>query len=89
MARRRPTRLTPSTIPTTRVRMSRECALPIIQVNHEDQQKGILTDSRLSNGALAYNLSLRALEKMMAERGVSVNHSTIHRWIVRFPPLLL
>ena len=29
---------------------------------------------------LAYNLSLRNLEGMMAERGVSVDHATIHRW---------
>jgi transposase-like protein len=38
---------------------------------------------------LAYNLSLRDLEEMMAERGIRVDHSTIHRWVVRFSPLLL
>ena len=38
---------------------------------------------------LAYNLSLRDLEEMMSERGVHVDHSTIHRWVVRFSPLLL
>lgn len=38
---------------------------------------------------LAYNLSLRNLEEMMAERGLSVDHSTVHRWIVRFSPQLL
>jgi transposase-like protein len=38
---------------------------------------------------LAYNLSLRDLEEMMAERGVSVDHATIHRWTVRYAPLLL
>jgi hypothetical protein len=27
---------------------------------------------------LAYNLSLRNLEEMMAERGVSVDHATVH-----------
>ncbi|MER8905230.1 hypothetical protein [Mesorhizobium sp. M0772] len=37
---------------------------------------------------LAYNLSLRDLE-MMAERGIAVDHTTIHRWTVRFAPLLL
>jgi transposase-like protein len=31
---------------------------------------------------LAYNLSLRNLEEMMAERGISVDHATIHRWVV-------
>lgn len=38
---------------------------------------------------LAYSLSLRDLEEMMAERGIHVDHSTIHRWVVRFSPLLL
>ncbi len=38
---------------------------------------------------LAYGLSLRDLKEMMAERGISIDHSTIHRWVVRFSPLLL
>lgn len=38
---------------------------------------------------LAYNLSLRDLEEMMAERGIHVDHSTVHRWVVHFSPLLL
>ena len=38
---------------------------------------------------LAYNLSLRDLEEMMAERGIAVDHTTIHRWTIRFSPLLL
>jgi len=38
---------------------------------------------------LAYGLSLRDLEEMIAERGVAVDHSTIHRWVVRFAPALL
>ena len=38
---------------------------------------------------LAYNLSLRNLEEMMAERGISVDHATIHRWAVRYSPELL
>ena len=38
---------------------------------------------------LAHNLSLRDLEEMMAERGIHAYHSTIHRWVVRFSPLLL
>jgi putative transposase len=38
---------------------------------------------------LAYGLSLRNLEEMMAERGISVDHATIHRWIVRYSPDLL
>jgi hypothetical protein len=38
---------------------------------------------------LAHALSLRNLEKMMAKRGLSVDHTTIHRWTVRYAPLLL
>lgn len=37
---------------------------------------------------LAYALSLRNLEEMMAERGVAVDHSTLHRWVIRLVPLL-
>ncbi|HHA2302509.1 IS6 family transposase [Enterobacter asburiae] len=37
---------------------------------------------------LAYALSLRNLEEMMAERGVIVDHSTLHRWAIRLVPLL-
>lgn len=37
---------------------------------------------------LAYSLSLRNIEEMMAERGVVVDHSTLHRWAIRLVPLL-
>ena len=36
----------------------------------------------------AYPLSYRYLEEMMEERGVSVDHSTINRWAIRFLPLI-
>ena len=36
-----------------------------------------------------YNLSLRDLEEMMAKRGVSVDHATVHRWVIRYSPELL
>ena len=36
----------------------------------------------------AYPLSCRHLEEMMEERGVSVDHSTVSRWAIRFLPLL-
>src|SRR3954454_22750812 len=38
---------------------------------------------------LAYNLSLRDLEEMMAERGISVDHTTIHRWTIHYALILL
>uniref|UniRef100_UPI003BEEE573 IS6 family transposase n=1 Tax=Burkholderia arboris TaxID=488730 RepID=UPI003BEEE573 len=37
---------------------------------------------------VAYPLSLRHLEEMMAERGLSVDHSTVHRWALRMLPQL-
>ena len=37
---------------------------------------------------VAYPLSLRQLQEMMAERGVEVDHSTIHRWAIKMLPLL-
>lgn len=37
---------------------------------------------------VAYPLSQRHLEDMMAERGVSVDHSTVHRWAVKLLPVL-
>ena len=37
---------------------------------------------------VAYPLSLRNLEKMMAERGITVDHSTVHRWAIKLLPVL-
>ena len=37
---------------------------------------------------LAYPLSYRNLEEMMAERGASVDHSNIYRWVQKFTPQL-
>jgi len=34
----------------------------------------------------AYPLSLRNLEEMMAERGVLVDHATVHRWALKMLP---
>jgi len=36
---------------------------------------------------LAYALSLRNPEEMMAERGIVVDHSTLRRWVIRLVPL--
>ncbi len=37
---------------------------------------------------VAYPLSLRHIEEMMAERGVPVDHATIHRWSLKMLPVL-
>jgi putative transposase len=36
----------------------------------------------------AYPLSLRNLEEMMVERGVVVDHTTVHRWALKILPVL-
>jgi putative transposase len=36
----------------------------------------------------AYSLSLRNLEEIMAERGVAVDHATVHRWALKVLPVL-
>jgi putative transposase len=37
---------------------------------------------------VAYPLSLRHIEEMMAERGVMVDHATVHRWALKILPAL-
>jgi transposase-like protein len=37
---------------------------------------------------VAYLLSTRHVEALMAERGVDVDHSTINRWTIKYSPLL-
>jgi putative transposase len=45
----------------------------------------ILTCVRWS---VAYPLSTRPVEALMQERGVSVDHSTVNRWVVKYSPQL-
>jgi putative transposase len=35
-----------------------------------------------------YPLSLRHIEEMMVERGVSVDRATVHRWSIKMLPVL-
>ena len=37
---------------------------------------------------VAYPLSYRHVEELMRERGVSVDHTTVKRWVVKYSPLL-
>ena len=34
----------------------------------------------------AYPISYRQLEEMMQERGVSVDHATLNRWVIKYAP---
>ena len=38
---------------------------------------------------LRFGLSYRDLEELVAERGITVDHVTLHRWVHRFTPLLI
>jgi transposase-like protein len=38
---------------------------------------------------LRFGLSYRDVEELLAERGIDVDHVTIHRWVRRFTPLLV
>jgi len=38
---------------------------------------------------LRYGLSYRDVEELLAERGIEVDHVTIHRWVQRFTPMLI
>ena len=37
---------------------------------------------------VAYPLSYRHVEELMQERGVSVDHSTVQRWVLKYSPQL-
>ena len=33
-----------------------------------------------------FTTSLRDVEEMLAERGLDIDHTTIHRWVIRYSP---
>ena len=37
---------------------------------------------------LRYSLSYRDVQELMAERGLSVDHTTVWRWVQRYAPIL-
>src|SRR5947207_2499438 len=38
---------------------------------------------------LRYGLSYRDVDELLAERGITVDHVTVYRWVQRFTPLLV
>jgi hypothetical protein len=38
---------------------------------------------------LCYALSYRDVEELLAERGITVDHVSVYRWVQRFTPLLI
>ena len=37
---------------------------------------------------LSYSLSYRDIEELMLKRGVTVDHSTLNRWVIKYAPLV-
>ena len=37
---------------------------------------------------LRYAVSYRDLEEIMEERGVTVDHATLNRWVIKYSPLI-
>ncbi len=37
---------------------------------------------------LAYKLRYREIEEIQRERGVTVDHTAINRWVIKFTPIL-
>ena len=38
---------------------------------------------------IKYGISYRDLEEKMEERGVEIDHTTIYRWVIYYPPKIL
>ena len=59
--------------------------------NGDRIQRGALSKGRGSTYSLfyaRYAVSYRDLEEILAERGVTVDHATLNRWVVKFSPLI-
>lgn len=37
---------------------------------------------------IAYPLSYNHIEEMLANRGIKVDHATLHRWVLKYTPAL-
>lgn len=63
--------------------------LGLVPRQHSSGGKSVLLAiSKRGDTYVAYPLSSQHLEEMMQERGVSVDHSSINRWAIRFRPLV-
>jgi len=60
--------------------------MPTISFKGRHFQKDMILQS--VRWYLAYSLSYRDIEELMQERGFSVDHSTINRWVLHYSPQL-
>jgi transposase-like protein len=60
--------------------------MAVISFKGRHFQRGMILQS--VRWYLAYGLSYRDIEEIMQERGFDVDHSTIHRWVIQYAPLL-
>ena len=59
--------------------------LPVSFKGAHFPQEIMLTCVRWS---VAYPLRTRRIEELMQEQGVSVDHATVNRWVLKYSPLL-
>lgn len=62
--------------------------MPLIWKSYKHLHYPVEIITRCIRWYLAYFLSQRNLEEMIAESGITVEHSTIHRRVIRLVPLL-
>ena len=60
--------------------------MPELNFKHCQFDKAIILTS--IRWYVAYKLSYRNIEELMAERGIDVDHSTLNRWVIRYTPQL-
>ena len=97
-ARARKTWFTPTRITTTETgSVETSSGIGLLGVNRMSESRSALFRGRLFRDEaivlwlrwyLRYPLSYRDLEEMMIERGLTVDHSIIGRWVLRYAPVL-
>jgi transposase-like protein len=62
----------------------------VANVKKRDQAAAMFTGHHAAVRQVVHRLPVESahLEEMMQERGLFVDHSTIHRWIVKLVPVL-
>jgi IS6 family transposase len=69
------------------------CAVTLVEYCHRSLVSRGSLPARCDLGGgslyLRYALSYRDVEELLAERGVTVDHVTVYRWVQRFTPLLI
>jgi transposase-like protein len=60
--------------------------MPVGEVRQRQRVRNFVERFMTLRWYLRYGLSYRDVEELLAERGVTVDHVTIYRWVQRFTP---